>query len=85
MGGGGPPSGLISQTPWVQLLPPQLITLSMEEIEKRKMSKDGKVFTAFVVESIRDAVDIIHESQISREDLVTILRDKEGYVVFCYK
>ena len=64
---------------------PQLITLSMEEIEKRKMSKDGKVFTAFVVESIRDAVDTVHEHQIPREDLVTILRDKEGYVVFCYK
>lgn len=57
----------------------------MEEIEKRKMSKDGKVFAAFVVESIRDAVDIVHENQIPREDLVTILRDKEGYVVFCYK
>lgn len=57
----------------------------MEEIEKRKISKDGKVFTAFVVESIRDAVDAVHENQITREDLVAILKDKEGYVVFCYK
>ncbi len=57
----------------------------MEEIEKRKMSKDGKIFTVFVVESLRDIVNVIHEEQITREDLVTILKDKEGYVVFCYK
>ena len=57
----------------------------MEEIEKRKMTKDGKVFTAFVVESIRDIVDLVHEYQIPREDMVTILKDKDGYAVFCYK
>lgn len=57
----------------------------MEEIEKKKMVKDGKVFTAFVVQSIRDAVDVVHENQIPREDLVTILKDSEGYVVLCYK
>lgn len=57
----------------------------MEEIEERKMTKDGKIFTAFLVQSIRDAVDVVHENQIPREDLVSILKDKEGYVVFCYK
>lgn len=57
----------------------------MEEIEKRKMSKDGKIFTVFVVESLRDVVNVVHEEQIPREDLVTILKDKEGYAVFCYK
>ncbi len=57
----------------------------MEEIEKRKMSKDGKVFTVFVVESLRDVVNIVHEEKIPREDLVTILKDREGYTLFCYK
>lgn len=85
VGRDGSPFGLISQTPWVQLPPPQLITLSMEETESKKMSKDGKVFTVFVVQSIRDAVDVVHENQISREDLVTILKEREGYAVFCYK
>lgn len=85
MGRDGSPFGLISQTPWVQLPLPQLITLSMEEIEKRKMTKDGKIFTAILVKTIMDAVDVVQEYQIPREDLVTILPDKEGYVVFCYK
>lgn len=57
----------------------------MEEIEKRKMTKDGKIFTAIIVPTIMDAVDAVQEYQIPREDLVTILHDKEGYVVFCYK
>lgn len=57
----------------------------MEEIEKRKMTKDGKIFTAIIVPTIMDAVDAAQEYQIPREDLVTILQDKEGYVVFCYK
>lgn len=57
----------------------------MEEIEKRKMSKDGKIFTALVVESIRDLVDAVHEEQILREDMITILKDKDKYVLFCYK
>lgn len=57
----------------------------MEEIEKRKMNKNGKVFTAIVVESIIDAVDAIQENEIPREDLVTILKTEEGYVLFCYK
>lgn len=57
----------------------------MEEIEKRKMTKDGKIFTAILVKTIMDAVDVVQEYQIPREDLITILPDKEGYVVFCYK
>lgn len=57
----------------------------MEEIEKRKMTKDGKIFTAILVKTIMDAVDVVQEYQIPREDLVTILPDKEGYIVFCYK
>lgn len=57
----------------------------MEEIEKRKMTKNGKIFTAIVVESIRDLVDVAQEEQIPREDMVTILKDKEGYVLFYYK
>lgn len=85
VGRGGPPSGLISLTPPVQLWYPQLITLSMEEIEKRKMTKNGKTFTAIVVESIRDLVDVAQEEQIPREDMVAILKDKEGYVLFYYK
>ena len=56
-----------------------------EELDKRKISKDGKTFTAFVVDTIIDIVDIVQEYNIPREDLVTILKDKEGYIVFCYK
>ncbi len=84
VGRDGSPSGLISLTPPVQLWYPQLITLSMEEIESRKMTRDGKVFTVFIVQSIRDVVDVVHENQIPREDLVSILKDKDGYAVFCY-
>lgn len=53
--------------------------------DKESISKDNKNFTAFVVESIRDVVDVVHENNISREDIVTVLREKEGYVVLCYK
>lgn len=57
----------------------------MEEIESRKLEKDRKVFTAFVVQSIRDIVDVVHENQIPKEDLVTVLKNSEEYVLFCYK
>ena len=57
----------------------------MEEIENRKMPKDGKTFTAVLVKTIMDAVNVVQEYKIPREDLVTILQNKEGYVVFCYK
>lgn len=57
----------------------------MEEIEKREMTKNGKVFTALVVESIRDLVDVAHEEQIPREDMITILKDKDKFVLFYYK
>lgn len=57
----------------------------MGETESRKMAKDRKIFTAILVKTIMDAVNVVQEYQIPREDLVTLLPDKEGYVVFCYK
>lgn len=54
-------------------------------MEEKKSTENGKIFTAIVVESIRDLVDVTQEEQISREDIVSILKDKDGYVLFYYK
>lgn len=55
----------------------------MEELEKRKMVKDGKVMTALTAPHIRALVDIANEIQIPREDVITIL-DKGDQVVLIY-
>lgn len=60
--------------------------ISMEKIKKEEKKKEDKVFAALIVESIRDVVDAVHESHLTRDDLVTIIRNNSGgYVVFCYK
>lgn len=50
-----------------------------------EVNNNDKVFTACVVESVRDVVDVIHEKHISKDDLVTIIRDNGVYIIFYYK
>lgn len=55
----------------------------MEELERRKMSKDGKTMTALPAPHIRALVDKANELEIPREDVVTII-DKGDEVVLIY-
>lgn len=49
------------------------------------MEKKSKVFTALVAKTIRDTIRVAQEYNLSKEDIVNILKDeREGYVVFCY-
>lgn len=57
----------------------------MEELKGRKITKDKNGFTALATESIRDLVDAVHEENILKENIVTIFKDKERYVIFYYK
>lgn len=55
------------------------------EDRKKEKTRDKKTFTVFVVKYVRDVVDLIHEYQIPKEDIVSILNDGGDYIVFCYK
>ena len=57
----------------------------MEEIEKRKMSKNGKVMMAYLSDTIRGIVDFSVENKIPREDVVSILSERGRYVLIYYK
>lgn len=57
----------------------------MEEIEKRKMSKNDKVMTAYLSDTIRGIVDFSVENKIPREDVVSILSERGRYVLIYYK
>lgn len=55
----------------------------MEELERRKMSKNGKTMTALAAPYIRSLVDRANELEIPREDVITII-DKGDEVVLIY-
>lgn len=57
----------------------------MEELEKNKIEKDGKVMTAIPAPHIRALVDIVNELQIPKEDIVTIMNKGEEVVLIYYK
>lgn len=57
----------------------------MEELEKRKMTKNGKVMTAVSAPHVRALVDIANELEIPREDVITILNRGEEVVLIYYR
>lgn len=57
----------------------------MEELEKRKMVKDGKIMTALPAPHIRALVDMANELGIPREDVITIIDRGEEVVLIYYK
>ena len=57
----------------------------MEELEKRRMVKRGKIMTALPAPHIRALVDMSNELKIPREDVVTILDKGEEVVLIYYK
>lgn len=55
----------------------------MEELERRRMTKKGKIMTAVSAPHIRALVDIANELKIPREDVISILNNN-GEVVLIY-
>lgn len=70
--------GLISLTPQIRFLPPQLInSFNMEERKKILHSVTG--------ESLREIVNFIKEREIAKEDLWMIDKDKGQYTLLYFK
>lgn len=58
----------------------------MEELEKRRMTKNGKIMVAFTAPHIRALVDMANELQIPRADVITILdKGEDGLVLVYYR
>lgn len=49
-----------------------------------KATKNNKVLHAIMCDTIRDLVDASLDLNIPREDLITILREDNKYVMFYY-
>lgn len=47
-------------------------------------TKQGKVMMASEAQTLRELVDLANEYKIPREDVVTIVPSKEGYVMVYY-
>lgn len=47
-------------------------------------TKQGKVMTATEAHTIRELVDLANEYNIAREDIITILPSREGYMMIYY-
>lgn len=77
--------GLISQITRVRFPPPQLAIKYMEELERKKISKDGKTMTALSAPHIRALVDNANDLQIPREDIVTIISEPDQVVLIYYR
>ena len=56
----------------------------MQEIERRKMSKNGKTMLALMAPHMRALVDLSNEIGIKREDIVTISKSEEGVTMIYY-
>lgn len=48
------------------------------------MVKNGKTMIATEAQTIRELVDLANDYKIPREDVVSILPSKEGYVMVYY-
>ena len=70
--------GLISQPPWIRFPPPQLIKL-------KTMTKDGKVMTCIVGQTVRGIISQANELGIQREDIVNMLTLGEQIYLVFYK
>ena len=45
---------------------------------------NGKIMTAAEAQTIRELVDLVNDCKIPREDVVSILPSKEGYIIVYY-
>lgn len=58
----------------------------MEELEKRRMTKNGKIMVALSAPHIRALVDLANELKIPREDIVSLSdKGEDGVVLIYYK
>lgn len=48
------------------------------------MVKNSKIMNAFEAQTIRELVDLANDYKIPREDVVSILPSREGYVMVYY-
>lgn len=48
------------------------------------MVNNGKIMTAAEAQTIRELVDLVNDCKIPREDVVSILPSKEGYIMVYY-
>lgn len=48
------------------------------------MIKNSKIMNAFEAQTIRELVDLANDYKIPREDVVSILPSREGYVMVYY-
>lgn len=48
------------------------------------MVNNGKIMSAVEAQTIRELVDLTNDYKIPREDVVSILPSKEGYVMVYY-
>lgn len=48
------------------------------------MVKNGKIMIAVEAQTIRELVDLANDYKIPREDVVSILPSREGYVMVYY-
>ena len=46
--------------------------------------KNGKMMVAVEAQTIRELIDLANDYKIPREDVVSILPSKEGYVIVYY-
>lgn len=46
--------------------------------------KEGKIMTATEAQTIRELVDFANDNKIPREDVVSILPSREGYIMVYY-
>lgn len=46
--------------------------------------KNGKVMTAFTAPTIRTIIDIANELSIKREDIVTLTKESDQYILVYY-
>ena len=46
--------------------------------------KKSKIMNAFEAQTIRELIDLANDYKIPREDVVSILPSKEGYVIVYY-
>lgn len=71
---------LITQRSEVRVLLPQLNRNIMGE----DMYKNGKIMNAVEAQTIRELADFANDYKIPREDVVSILPSREGYVMVYY-
>ena len=50
----------------------------------REDNKEGKTMTATEAKTIRELVDLANDFRMSKEDIVSILPSREGYIMIYY-